>query len=125
MHTHHDVNVDNMYCGRIRRGDVFLYEKKPGELLPVVVIQDSVLNEGLPTVMCAHIELGRQDDGVVTEVSVKKQESGLQKDGVCALHHVDTIDRRLMITKKGELSKETLQAIFQAFDIVLGRFRDV
>ena len=124
MHTHHEVNLDNMYCGRIRRGDVFLYEKTPGELLPVVVLQDSVLNEGLPTVMCAHVELGVTGDRVVTEVLLKKQESGLLKDGVCTLHHVDTIDRRLMIAKKGELSEETLYPIFKALDIVLGRFRD-
>lgn len=125
MHTHHQVNVDNMYCGIIRRGDVFLYEHKPGELSPVVVLQDSVLNEGLPTVICAHIEVEKNHDDVVTEVLLKKQETGLAKDGVCVLHHVDTIDRRLMIAKKGELPKEKLQFIYRALDVTLGRFRDV
>jgi mRNA-degrading endonuclease toxin of MazEF toxin-antitoxin module len=115
-----------MYCGIMRRGDVFMYEKKPGELLPVVVLQDSVLNEGLPSVVCAYIEVSKkEDEGLVTEVFLRKAETGLAKDGVCMLHHVETIDRRLMVAKKGELPKEKLKMLYAALDITLGRFRDV
>ncbi len=115
-----------MYCGIIRRGDVFMYEKHADEFLPVVVLQDSILNEGLPTVVCALIDLGKKtNDGLVNEVFLQKKETGLPKDGVCMLHKIETVDRRRMVAKKGELPREQLKNLYKALDITFGRFRDI
>ena len=49
-----DFDLDKMYCGKIRRGDLFICEVSSKEKL-VLVLQDDILNEGLPTVVCAEI----------------------------------------------------------------------
>lgn len=117
-------DLDNMYCGAISRGDIFLYEGGGGEQV-VLVLQDSVLNDGLPTVVCAIIEPYKKSDKVfVNEVLLSKQETGLGRDGICMLHKIITLDRRGIVAKKGEIKKERLQEIYQALDANLGRFRD-
>jgi len=118
-------DFDNMYCGAIRRGDVFLYEKQKGEEMPVVVLQENVLNDGLPTVVCACIEQYKDGEEVfANEVLLKNTETGLGETGICMLHKIVTIERPRMIAKKGELKQERLQEIYEALDVNLGRFRD-
>ena len=117
-------DFDKMYCGAIRRGDVFLYEEK-GKEKAVLVLQDSVLNDGLGTVVCVKIEPYKKGEEVFpNEVLLKKNETGLGKSGICMLHKMITLDRQIMIAKKGELKKEKLQDVYKALDINLGRFRD-
>jgi len=50
-----EFDLDKMYCGAIRRGNLFLYEDKNKEK-PVVVLQEDILNQGLPTVVCTVVE---------------------------------------------------------------------
>ncbi len=116
---------DNMYCGALRRGDVVLYIDKDEKEVVGVVIQDDMLNQGLPTVICARIVPHKADEDVfINEVLLKKEESGLGKDGVCMLHRLDTVDRHQIRVKKAELPKETVEKLYKAVDITLGRFRD-
>ena len=118
-------DVDNMYCGAVKRGDIFLYEKNKGHELAALVLQDNVLNDGLPTVVCAHIEPHKKGDEIfVNEVMLPKNENGLGKDGLCLLHKIMTVDRRLIVAKKGELNEARMKEVFHALDINLGRFRD-
>lgn len=118
-------DFENMYCGLIRRGDVFLCELQPKKEVPVVVLQDTVLNGGLSSVVCAMIEPTRShQDIAINEVLLHKDETGLGKESVCITHMVKTIDRQKFISKKGEVKGETLQNIYKALDITLGRFRD-
>ncbi|PIR04283.1 MAG: hypothetical protein COV59_01450 [Candidatus Magasanikbacteria bacterium CG11_big_fil_rev_8_21_14_0_20_39_34] len=121
----HSFDIDNMYCGAIRRGDVFLCSHKKDEEQVVVVLQDNVLNEGLSTVVCAVVEPVDEESHVfANEVLLEEDEGGVGEKGICKLYKILTVDRRAMIAKKGELSTETLMKIYKAQDINCGRFRD-
>jgi len=118
-------DFENMYCGLIRRGDVFLCEIEPKKEVPVVVLQDTVLNGGLSSVVCAFIEPIRLEHALlINEVLLSKDETGLGKESVCMTHKVRAIDRQTFISKKGEVAPETLKKIFFSIDITFGRFRD-
>ncbi|OIO19686.1 MAG: hypothetical protein AUJ37_02370 [Candidatus Magasanikbacteria bacterium CG1_02_41_34] len=119
-------DFDNMYCGAIRRGDIVLFsEEKRTREHAAVIIQDDALNQGLPTVICAKVEPYKKGDDVfVNEVLLPKEETGLGKDGICMLHKLETVDRTHIVAKKAELPEETIQRIYHAVDITLGRFRD-
>ncbi|PLX28782.1 hypothetical protein C0581_00955 [Candidatus Parcubacteria bacterium] len=117
-------HLDNMYCAAIRRGDVVLCSEKDKEQL-YVVLQDDVLNQSLPTMVCVPVEIYKKGDEVlVNEVLLKKGETGLGSDSVCFLHKVITIERVHVVAKKAELKKERVQELLHALDITLGRFRD-
>lgn len=117
-------DLDKMYCGAIRRGDIFVSESESREQI-VIVLQEDILNQGLPTVICAVVEPYKKGEEVfANEVLLKKNETNLGKDGICMLHKILTVDRRSLIAKKGELKKEKLQEIYKALDVNLGRFRD-
>lgn len=119
-----EFDIDKMYCGAIRRGDIFLCEIEK-RVSTVVVLQDNVLNDGLPTVVCALVvPQGKDDEVFDNEVLLKKDEIGLGTDGICMLHKVMTVKRHDLIAKKGELKPERLQKVYQAMDINCGRFRD-
>jgi len=116
--------ADNMYCGALKRGDIVMYEID-GEQRPALVLQDDVLNGGLPSVVCARLTVQKpKSQPVVTEVAIHKTSSGLGKNTLCQLHHIHTIERHIIRAKKGEVGSEILQEIFDALDISLGRFRD-
>lgn len=118
-------DFENMYCGLIRRGDIFLCEIESKKEVPVVVLQDTVLNGGLSSVVCAFIEpIGLGHTLLINEVLLSKDETGLGKESVCVTHKVRAIDRQTFISKKGEVASETLKKIFCAFDMTLGRFRE-
>lgn len=118
-------DFENMYCGLIRRGDIFLCELQSKKEVPVVVLQDTVLNGGLSSVVCVLIEPVRSPhDIAINEVLLHKDETGLGKESVCITHTVKAIDRQRFISKKGEVKPETLRHIYQALDMTLGRFRD-
>ena len=119
-----EFDLDKMYCGAIRRGDIFLFEEKNKEK-PVVVLQEDILNQGLPTVVCAVVEPYEKNGKVFpNEVLLKASETGLGKDGLVMLHKLVTVERPKMIAKKGELEAEKLKEIYIALDVNLGRFRD-
>lgn len=117
---------DNMYCGLIRRGDVFLCDSVNGKKkeIFVVVLQDTVLNDGLATVVCTLVHPLRQGEQRIDEIFLDKKETGLGKDSLCVLHHIYTIGREHFIAKKGEVSEKTLRSVYVAVDTVFGRFRD-
>ena len=123
MNKHFDL--DNMYCGIIRRGDVFVYEDKKGKKELVLILQDNILNESLQTVVCAIIEKYNKKNTVfANEVLLPKEELGFTNDKVCMLYKIETLDRRGMIMKKCEVSSERLEQIYTALEINCGRFRD-
>jgi mRNA-degrading endonuclease toxin of MazEF toxin-antitoxin module len=120
-----DFDIDKMYCGAIKRGDIFLYENESKKILTVVVLQDNILNDGLPTVVCALVAPYKKNEEIfANEVLLKKDEIGLGVDGICMLHKIMTINRHNLVAKKAELKSERLQQIYQALDINCGRFRD-
>lgn len=120
-----DFDIDKMYCGAIKRGDIFLYENESKKISAVVVLQDNVLNDGLPTIVCALVVPSKKDEEVfANEILLKKDEIGMSADGICMLHKIITVNRCDLVAKKGELKHECLQKIYRAMDINCGRFRD-
>lgn len=118
-----DFELDNMYCGAIHRGDVFLLDNEKEQA--VLVLQDSILNERLDTVVVAALEPHEKGERIFkNEVLLKSGETGLGIDAVCKLYKICAIDRRKMIAKKGELAHEHLLKVLEALDMNLGRFRD-
>ena len=117
-------DFDKMYCGVIRRGDIMLCEYKKKERA-IVILQDNILNESLPIIVSALIRPFKEGGEVFpNEVLLRKEKTGLGKDGICMLYKILTVDRRLINSKKGELSMEKLQEVYRAMDINLGRFRE-
>lgn len=118
-------DFDKMYCGAVRRGDIFLYEPVALKKETVVILQDNILNDGLPTAVCAFIKPYEKGDEVfANEVLIDKDELGVGVDGICMLHKIYTVPRELLVAKKGGLKVKTLNNIYRALDISLGRFRD-
>lgn len=125
MNQENVFNLDKMYCGHIRRGDVVLFEDERGGEKAGVVLQDDILNERLGTVLVALIEpYGKGERVFKNETALGAEEIGLGKDGLCLLHKIFSLDRRKIAAKKGELKKETLKKVYAALDLNLGRFRD-
>jgi len=117
-------DLDNMYCGAIKRGDIFLVVFS-GKEQAVVVLQDSILNERLSTVVVVPIEPYKHGQTIFkNEVLLKAKETGFGEAGICMLHKIQPVSRQQMVAKKGEVAPEKLQDLYGALDINLGRFRD-
>lgn len=118
------LELDAMYCGAIKRGDIFLCSFSGSEK-PVVVLQDSILNERLSTLLVVPIEAYKKGERVFkNEVMLEKAHTGFGGSGICMLHRLQMVRREQMIAKKGELDKNKLHELYSALDINLGRFRD-
>ncbi len=120
-----EFDLDKMYCGKIKRGDIFLADVGAQKEQAIVVMQDDILNERLPTVVVVPVEPHHKGQHVFkNEVLLTDKETGFGVTGLCMLHRLLTLDRRQLIAKKGEVSKEKLQELFHALDVNLGKFRD-
>lgn len=120
-----DFEIDNMYCGAIKRGDIFLANFNNKNEQAILVLQEDILNQSLPTIVCVLIEPIKKNEEIFpNEVLLKKDETGLGKDGICMLHKILTINRHSIFAKKGELNLEKMKEVYEALDINLGRFRD-
>ena len=118
-------DFDKMYCGAIKRGDVLWCEIEKGKEGLVVALQDDVLDQSLPTVVCALIKpVEKNEEVLVNEVFLNKSELGVKKDGICMLHRIFTINRLKIFSEKGELKPERMKKIYWALDITLGKYRD-
>lgn len=117
-------DLDKMYCGHIKRGDIFVAHTGSQEKV-LVIIQDNILNERLGTVVAVPLEPHRVGDTIFkNELYLKPADTNLGKPGVCRTHKLMIVDRRHLTAKKGELAPEKLQELYHALDITLGRFRD-
>jgi mRNA-degrading endonuclease toxin of MazEF toxin-antitoxin module len=120
------LDAEQMYGGALRRGDIVIAHREGGEAF-FVVLQDDVLNDGLPSVVCAELELytkKRHKEIFPHEMLVLKDESGLPTDAVAVTHKLFPVDRRSVRAKIGELKAERLQGVYRSLDILFGRFRD-
>lgn len=119
-----NFDFDKMYCGSIHRGDVVIVEQNKKEI-PILILQDDVLNNGFLTVIGALIELHKKNEEIlINELLLGSSQTGLGKDGVCKLYKIITVGRENIIAKKGEIDKLTLEKVFEKLDITLGRFRE-
>ncbi len=120
-----EFDIDTMYCGAIKRGDIFLIQADEKSCMTAVVLQDSILNERLANVLVVPIVIRRAGERIFkNEVLLKKNETSFGKEGVCLLSNLVSVDRRLFRAKKGEIKPQRLAEFYAALDISLGRFRD-
>lgn len=117
-----EFDIDKMYCGSIKRGDIFLSNLEKNKYF--VVLQDQVLNERLATVIVAPLEKHASDKVFKNEVLFLKKELGFDKEMICMLHKMQLLDRRQLVAKMGEVKKDKLVDLYKALDVTLGRFRD-
>lgn len=119
-----NFDLDKMYCGHIKRGDIFMVEVGGQETI-VVVAQDNVLNERLSTVLAVPLLPHKDGEPVFkNEILLKNKETNLGKNSVALTHKLYAVDRRHMVAKKGELAADKLNELYLALDVTLGRFRD-
>lgn len=118
-------DLDAVYCGAIKRGDILLIRENDTEET-VIVVQDTILNERLATVLVIPIEILKPRETVYkNEFALTKAETGLGKAGLCRPYHLRAVDRHHIYIKRGELSLPRFKELLSVVDINLGRFRDV
>jgi len=111
-----------------KRGSVYLVSFDPTigveikKTRPAVIISNDVANQYSPIVIVAAIT-GRAEPKF-DEVLIKPPEGGLEgglaKPSVIQPNQIRSIDKRRLVKKLGELSKETVQALNTALQITLG-----
>ena len=117
-------DLDKMYCGAIKRGDILLAHLEEGEEV-VIAVQENILNERLSTVLAVPIEPHSAGKIVFkNELLLSAKELSLGQAGVCLPHKMKPYDRRRLTAKKGELNKQRLAELYSIIDVNLGRFRD-
>ena len=117
------IDLDSIYCGSIKRGDIFLISGEADKI--AVVVQDNILNERLSTVLA--VPVSQHKEGAPTfknELLLKPSETSLKKWALCLPHKLCAVDRHRLRAKTGELHPDRLQELFDVMDINFGRFRD-
>lgn len=109
----------------ILRGDIFLINFEPvlgseqGRTRPAVIIQNNISNQFSPLTIVAPITSRVYEKEYPTNVFLKKEDSGLDKDSTILLNQIRTIDKKRIIKKLGSLDKELIRKIDLAIKISL------
>jgi mRNA interferase MazF len=107
-----------------KRGSVYLVNFDPTigaeikKTRPAVIISNDVANQYSPIVIVAAIT-GRAEPKF-DEVLIKAPEAGLTKPSVIQPNQIRSIDKRRLVKKLGDLSKETISDLDIALQITLG-----
>jgi len=107
-----------------KRGSVYLVNFDPTigaeikKTRPAVIISNDVANQYSPIVIVAAIT-GRPEPKF-DEVLIKPPEGGLTKPSVIQPTQIRSLDKRRLVRKLGNLSRETGQALDTALQITLG-----
>ena len=110
----------------IKRGDVLLVNFEPvrgseqGRIRPAVVIQNDILNKFSPLTIVAPVTSRVYDKEYPTNVFIKKEDSGLDKDSTVLLNQIRTIDKTRIIKKLHSLNKEIMDRMDFTIKISLG-----
>lgn len=101
----------------MNQGDIYLANLNPivgheqAGLRPVLILQSSILNEKLNTVVIIPITSNIKYAHLLTTFLIKQAWSHLPKDSVALLHHVRAIDKIRLKKKIGHLSKNQLEIL--------------
>lgn len=112
--------------GNVKRGDVFYADLSPvvgseqGGRRPVLVVQNNIGNHFSPTVIVAAITAQIAKPKMPTHVRLAANQAGLDKDSVCLLEQVRTIDKKRLNRYQGHVSKKTMAKINAALEVSLG-----
>ena len=110
---------------QIKRGSIFLANIEPvkdreqGGLRTVLIIQNDTSNKHSPVTIIAAITSKIFDKEYPTNVFMRKQESGLDKDSTILLNQIRTIDSTRLIKKIGLLDNFTMKKVDRAIKISL------
>ena len=105
-------------AGRVRRGEIWLYEfKPPDKRRPVLVLTRPEVIDLLHTVMVAPITSTIR--GAPSEVQVGVDE-GLEGPSAVNLDHVQTVDRERLRKYVGTLSASKMGSVCEALRIATG-----
>lgn len=110
----------------IKRGDIFLANLEPikgreqGGIRPVLIIQNDISNKYSPVTIIAAITSKIFEKEFPTNIFIKKENSGLDKDSTIMLNQIRTIDNSRLIKKVGSLDNFTIEKVDSAIKISLG-----
>ncbi|MDQ3814800.1 MAG: type II toxin-antitoxin system PemK/MazF family toxin [Armatimonadota bacterium] len=105
---------------RIHKGDVFLANLDPAfgheqhGRRPVLVVQNDIANDVLPTVMVAPLTGATQAARFPSTILIPAGEAGLTKDSIGLLFQIRTLDKRRLEKRLGRVSAAVLTQIDDA-----------
>ena len=111
----------------IKRGDVVLVNLEPvagseqGGIRPVLIIQNNIYNKYSPVTIVAAITSKSFKKEYPTNIFLRKEDSGFNKNSTILLNQIRTLDKARIIRKMFSLDKEIMKkvdfAIKLSFDL--------
>ena len=103
----------------IKRGDIFYADIDEGKgseqngRRPVVILQNNKGNRHSTTTIAAMITSARKKS-LPTHVWVRKEDSGLKEDSIVLLEQIQTLDKKRLVNKVGQLGKVVMDQVDRA-----------
>ena len=110
---------------KINKGDIIIGNLEPikgseqGGIRPCLIIQNDIFNKYSPTTIIAAITSKEFSKEYPTNVKLKSDESGLNKDSTIMLNQLRTIDKSRVIKRIGTLDREIMKQVDMAIKISL------
>ena len=111
----------------IKRGELYYADLSPvvgseqGGIRPVLIVQNDVGNRYSPTVIAAAVTSKLDKTRLPTHIPLSPS-SGLERDSVCLLEQIRTLDKTRLRDRIGCLNEDTMKRVNQALLISLGFF---
>ena len=94
----------------------------PGFRRPVLVVQGDALNRSrISTVVCVPLTSNLKWALAPGNVQLPARITGLKKDSVANVSLIVSLDRELLSTPTGRVSRAQLEAVLSGIDTILGR----
>lgn len=94
----------------------------PGFRRPVVVVQSDTINRSrIATVVCVPLTSNLKWALAPGNVPLSARLTGLPKDSVANVAQIITLDKNLLNTRVGKLSRTKLELVLSGIGIILGR----
>lgn len=95
---------------------------EPGFRRPVLIVQGESLNRSrIATAICIPLTSNLKWGEAPGNVVLKARATGLSKDSVANVSQIVALDRKVLTTRVGRVTRQQLQAVFAGLDVVLGR----
>ncbi len=110
----------------IKRGELYYADlspvvgSEPGDIRPVLVVQNDVGNKYSPTVIAAAVTSKINKAKLPTHIELPSSSYGLVRDSVILLEQIRTLDKKRLKERIGELNESTMSKVDRAILISLG-----
>lgn len=109
----------------VKRGDVFyanlpVYGSVQGGVRPVVIISNDMNNRFSPTVQIIPLTSQGKKRNLPVHVSIDVEKNVLGKESQALVEQLTTVDKSVLMNKKGSLPKDVINAIETAIRIQFG-----